>query len=71
MRIIVNGQEHELGEGKDHIEYRTLCKMAGKDPRTKPTVTVKNSFGQTEIKDNQQAFCTEKTVVNVSNTGDA
>lgn len=60
MIIIANEKYHHLAANVDRVEYKTLCKIAGKDPLKNHTVTIKNKFGCFDIKDNQQVFCTDR-----------
>lgn len=41
MIIIANEKYHHLAANVDRVEYKTLCKIAGKDPLKNHTVTIK------------------------------
>jgi len=71
MKIILNGKQMQMDEGKDQIEYDTVANMAGTDPARNPTVTFSSSRGDGSICRGQRIIVADGMIINCLVTGSA
>jgi hypothetical protein len=72
VKFIVNGREHEWTNPSKRIGYGFLCRMAGRYPEHRPTVTYRMPNGiANEVFPEQFAPIAEGIIFNVAHTGNA
>ena len=71
MKVTINGKQHEMQPGKDKIEYKTICELAGESPLSNPSVIYSNKYGEGILAPGQVLLITEDTKIECICTGNA
>lgn len=71
MEFILNSKTVKLSEGKNKIDYDTICEIAGINPYLMPMVTIKSRFGDSSLIRGQQTIITDDIIVNCFVTNNA
>lgn len=71
MKILLNGKEVHMDEGKDQLEYDAIAHLAGVDPDRVPTVMFSSRRGDGSITRGQRLIVDDGMIINCMVTGNA